>query len=292
MGLRSRSGNFIPAMGKAKNKEGSFSFVVDLKEVLGLKPEQRQRWLVKAFRKVADGEANVKHVYDVLTSRRVVADMSDKVGRRMLRVLREHLYLFSEKQQRWLSEESPLAMQFSVDDRSDGDMDDREANNSSNGNRKPQADDAATRMEEMMARCRDFVRAKASTFEERQQQAEEAEHQARLAQQRQVEEQRKSEWAAIDKWHKQLEGWEQACLAAYDERRHVLEAAAAAAAVVAAAEKGQDRSRSRRGRSASRSRRRRRRHRSSSSSSQSSRDHRRRVSRESRRRLEDVFTSA
>mmetsp|Transcript_36815 Transcript_36815/g.72846 ORF Transcript_36815/g.72846 Transcript_36815/m.72846 type:complete len:281 (-) Transcript_36815:173-1015(-) len=280
-------------MGKAKNQE-SVSFVVDVKEVLGLRPEQRQRWLVKACRKAADGEANVKHVYDVLTSRRLTTDMSDKVGRRMLRVLREHLYLFSEKQQRWLSEESPLAMQFSVDERSDGDIDDTEdLVGSSRGTRKPQADNVAARMEEMMARCRDFVRAKASTFEERQQQAEEAENQARLARQRQAEEQKKQEWAAIDKWHKQLEGWEQACLAACDERRHVLEAAAAAAAVAAAIEKGPDRkSRSRRGRSASRSRRRRRRHRSSSSSSQSSRDHRRRVPGERRHHSEYGFTSA
>jgi len=288
--LRSSSGKCVPAMGKARNKE-SFSFVVDLKEVLGLRPEQRQRWLAKACRKAADGEANVKHVYDVLTSRRVVADMSEKVGRRMLRILREHLYLFSDKQQRWLSEESPLAMQFSAD--SDGDSDDREDQGTSSRTRKPQADDAAARMEEMMARCRDFVRAKASTFEERQQQAVEAEHQARLAGQREVEEQKKREWEAIDKWHKQLEGWEQACLAAYDERRHVLEAAAAADAMAAAAEKGPDRkSRSRRGRSASRSRRRRRRHRSSSSSSQSSRDHRRRTSRERHHRSEDAFSSA
>jgi len=280
-------------MGKARNNRESFSFVVDLKEVLSLRPEQRQRWLAKACRKAADGEANVKHVYDVLTSRRIVADMSDKVGRRMLRVLREHLYLFSEKQQRWLSEESPLAMQFSVDERSDADMDDREEPvASSSGTKKPQADDAAARMEEMMARCRDFVRAKASTFEERQQEAAEAEHQARLAQQRQAEEQKKREWDAIDKWHKQLEGWENACLAAYDERRHVLEAAAAVAAVAAAtaaaekeperkAEKEADRkSRSRKGRSDSRSRRRRRRRRSSSSSSESSRDRRRRAKKE------------
>mmetsp|Transcript_36816 Transcript_36816/g.72849 ORF Transcript_36816/g.72849 Transcript_36816/m.72849 type:complete len:281 (-) Transcript_36816:168-1010(-) len=280
-------------MGKAKNQE-SVSFVVDVKEVLGLRPEQRQRWLIKACRKAADGEANIKHVYDVLTSRKLVAGMSDKVGRRMLRILREHLYLFSEKQQRWLNEESHLAMQFSVGECSDGDVEGTgDIIGSSRGAIKPQADDAAARMEEMMARCRDFVRAKASTFEERQREAEEVEHQARVALQRQAAEQRKREWDAIDTWHKQLEGWETACLAANDERRQTLEAAAAAAAEAATAAKRQNRkSRSMRGRSDSRFRRRRRRHCSSSTSSKSSRARHRRVLGERRHRLEDVSTGA
>mmetsp|Transcript_55829 Transcript_55829/g.154585 ORF Transcript_55829/g.154585 Transcript_55829/m.154585 type:complete len:292 (+) Transcript_55829:107-982(+) len=204
-------------MGKAKHKETNFSFVVDLKAVLGMKPEQRVKWLSKACRKVADGEANVKHVYDVLSSRKLVADMSEKVGRRMLRVLREHLYLFSEKQQRYLNEESSLAMSFNIDERSEEEAE--EADDVARPSTR--VDEAAARMEEMMARCRDFVREKASGFEQRRLEAEEAERQAVLAREREAAERLAREWDDIHKWHCQLEGWEQACMALWDERLQV-----------------------------------------------------------------------
>lgn len=254
-------------MGKAKHKD-NFSFVVDLKAVLALKPEHRSKWLSKACRKVADGEANVKHVYDVLSSRKIVADMSDKVGRRMLRILREHLYLFSEKQQRYLGEDSPLATNFSVGDRSEEEPEEAEgagAGTAAGPSARPTGvDEAAARMEEMMARCRDFVRAKASTFEERQREAEQAELQARLAaereRKRQAEERLRQEWEEIHRWHQQLLAWEQASMAALDERAGRLqqlleeEQRAAARLKVSAppeVQKDRARARSRRGRSSS-----------------------------------------
>merc|ERR1719410_689147 len=96
----------------------------------------------------------------------------------------------------------------------------------------------AARMEEMMARCRDFVREKASTFDERAQEAQERERRAHEDRKRQKEEQRKREWDAIDQWHRQLEDWESACMAASDERfarLQVLQRRAEAEAAEAAA---------------------------------------------------------
>jgi len=200
-------------MGKAKRAPESYSFVVDIKSVLAMKPEQRVKWLSKACRKVGDGEANVKHVYDVLSNRKLVADMTEKVGRRMVRVLREHLYLFSEKQQRVLTEDSALATRFTIEDRSEDDDEPDDAARPST-----RVDEAAARTEEMMARCRDFVREKAGTFEQRRREAEEAEYRAALARERERQERIAREWEAIHQWHRQLEGWEQACMALCDER--------------------------------------------------------------------------
>mmetsp|Transcript_14077 Transcript_14077/g.29499 ORF Transcript_14077/g.29499 Transcript_14077/m.29499 type:complete len:296 (+) Transcript_14077:71-958(+) len=206
-------------MGKAKQKDAeTFSFAVDLKTVLSLRPEQRPKWLSKACRKVADGEANVKHLYDVLSSRKLVGEMAEKVGRRMLRVLREHLYLFSEKQQRFLTEESALATHYSIEERSEEEAEEPESTARTS---HMKGDDAAARMEEMMARCRDFVREKAGTFDQRRVEAEEAERQAQLDLEREAAEQLAREWDAIHQWHRKLEGWEQAHMAACDDRLQV-----------------------------------------------------------------------
>lgn len=223
-------------MGKAKKQEDDgFTFIIDVRAVLAMKPDQRVKWLSKACRRVADGEANVKHVFDVLSNRRITSDMALKAGQRMLRALREHLYLFSEKQQRYLSEESPLATQFALDGRSDdervADMDERATARGS----KPVVDDAAAKMEEMMARCRDFVRAKASSFEDRQKEAEEAEEHARLQREQEAVERLAREWDEIRRWHQHLEPWEQAHMSLLDERTKERQVQAQAAAAAAAA---------------------------------------------------------
>jgi len=248
-------------MGKAKKnvQEDNFSFVVDLKTVLALKPEHRVKWLGKACRAVAEGEASVKHVFDVLTSKKLVHGMPFKSGQRMLRTLKDNLYLFSEKQQRFLQEESALATSFeerSEDEAGGGDLDVGSAGGSGSGGGG--ATDAASRMEEMMARCRDFVREKASTFEDRAKEAEETQKRAAEERRRAAEEQRRREWEAIDKWHRQLEDWESACMAALDERFSRLallaekaKGEAAEAAVKAEAARAEQRERDRKRRPAS-----------------------------------------
>lgn len=212
-------------MGKAKKNENeAFSFVVELKSVVALKPEQRVKWLSKALRAVADGEASVKHVFDVLSNKKLTQGFHVKVGRRMFRVVRDNLYLFSEKQQRYLSEESNLALEFAEEDKSD---DEAEA---SKENPKPEValthvtSDAAARMEEMMARCRDFVRQNASAYDDRTREVQEAERRAAEEKRKAATELRRLEWEAIDKWHRQMETWEVACMTVADERLPILEA--------------------------------------------------------------------
>jgi len=200
-------------MGKAKKavQEDNFSFVVELKSVLALKPDQRVKWLGKACKAVAEGEASVKHLFDVLTSKKLVHGVPPKPGQKMLRILKEHLYLFSEKQQRFLQEESSLVQTFDKEDS-------EEERVAARSEKQAPAADAGLRMEEMMARCRDFVRAQASGFEDRTREVEEKERieneKARLAE----EEKRRREWEIIAEWHKPLEAWEAACMANQDER--------------------------------------------------------------------------
>lgn len=211
-------------MGKAKNRnddDGNQGVTVDLKSVTALKPESRAKWLAKACKRAADGEVNVKSLYDVLSSRKICHEMHEKAGQRMLRTLRDNLWVFSEKQQRFLGEESPLALKFSAaverstaqrggrSDDEDGDQQERRpaGARSSTG---PSADDAAAKMEEMMARCRDFVRDKADSYEDRQLELQEVERRANA-------EQLRVEWDAIKIWHTPLEHLELACMVAEDD---------------------------------------------------------------------------
>lgn len=273
---------------------------MDVKTVTGMKPEHRVKWLAKACRHVNDGTANVKQLYDVLSSRKIVQDMPDKIGRRMLRTLHDHLWIFSEKQQRFLGEESALARHFSLDEGAGSEDETGEGlASAAAARRSSQAEDAAARMEEMMARCRDFVREKASTYEERQRAVEEAERHARETRER---ERLELEWQQIACWHHPLEPMEQALMIKQDERAKEWarqqqvrqEEQALAARIPAEApppKRGRDPSRERgrdpsreRGRDTSRKSRRRRGGRSSSRSSSSS--SRRMSSKRHRRRFD------
>merc|ERR1711904_38475 len=103
---------------------------------------------------------------------KIIAGFSDKIGKKTMHLVRKHLYLFSEKQQRFLKTESALAQRFPLDD---GDEKDDDAEERAEEARKNQAKE----MEEaMMARCRDFVREKASTFEDRRKDVEAQEAEA------------------------------------------------------------------------------------------------------------------
>eukprot|EP00434_Breviolum_minutum_P013255 symbB.v1.2.011676.t1/scaffold785.1/size162803/13 len=84
----------------------------------------------------------------------------------MNRQMLKHLHLFSEKQQRYLKQ-SGLAK-----------ADDTEELPELKSRRKGSDEDAAAKMEEMMARCRNFVREKADTFEDRMREARQREEEA------------------------------------------------------------------------------------------------------------------
>merc|ERR1712187_1011329 len=66
-----------------------------------------------------------------------------------------------------------------------------------------------------MARCRDFVREKASTYEDRLAEVQAKEELERIEKERR---QREYEWQQIDQWHRQLEGWETAQMSSEDLR--------------------------------------------------------------------------
>merc|ERR1712070_247452 len=139
---------------------------MDLKSIIALQPELRLKWLTKACRLAVDGEVQSKHLYDIASSRKFVNGIQDKIGQKMMKTIHANLGLFSEKQQRFLSTDSDMARAFPIRDKSDKQVDEDE------GEAPEEEDDPAARVEDMMARCRAFVREKASTYGERMQQVE------------------------------------------------------------------------------------------------------------------------
>lgn len=74
---------------------------VDLKTALTLKPENRLKWLGKAFKMTEEGRALSNDLYDIVSSRKFVAGAHAKVCRRIRAVVLENLDIFSDKQQRF-----------------------------------------------------------------------------------------------------------------------------------------------------------------------------------------------
>lgn len=191
-------------------KTGSSGVATDLKTVLDMKPEQRSKWLQKACGLAEGGALKASQIYDVVSSRKIASGMTDKVGQQMLRTLQKHINIFSEKQQRYLSRESPLAARFAKEEDA--------LPQASPVPRGPVSDDAGARMEEMMARCRGFVREKASTFDERQQ--KDAEEESRRQEEQEERERAEAAQRAADKeiWQRSLHIWERAQMTSMDER--------------------------------------------------------------------------
>merc|ERR1719401_2986617 len=118
-------------------------------------------------------------------------DVTGKSGRRMTRTLQKHLWLFSEKQQRTLKQ-CEISTAFS-EELQPPPKDSKTAQGSG---------DKQDLMEEMMARCRDFVREKSGTFDERQREAD----RQKKAERRKAR--LEEEWRQIDVWHRKLLQWE------------------------------------------------------------------------------------
>lgn len=113
------------------------SVTIDRKTIFAMKPEHRAKWLFKALKHAAVGEVRANDVYDVIASNRFVEDLPPKVGRKMGRAVQEQMDLFSTKQRRFLTSEAVLVSKFGAQE------------------------SAESKMEDMMARCRAFVREKA-----------------------------------------------------------------------------------------------------------------------------------
>eukprot|EP00927_Polykrikos_kofoidii_P051044 TRINITY_DN4485_c0_g1_i1.p1 TRINITY_DN4485_c0_g1~~TRINITY_DN4485_c0_g1_i1.p1 ORF type:complete len:324 (+),score=54.87 TRINITY_DN4485_c0_g1_i1:201-1172(+) len=129
----------------------------DLREVLDMGPDKRGKWLSKALLQAQDGRISATVIYDVIAHHRFASELTEKAGRRCYRVLHANLSLFSSKQQRFVEQDCELAQLFrstawstpsgveGVDAQSD---------------EATAAETQAAMMEEMMARCRAFVREK------------------------------------------------------------------------------------------------------------------------------------
>mmetsp|Transcript_101205 Transcript_101205/g.269077 ORF Transcript_101205/g.269077 Transcript_101205/m.269077 type:complete len:325 (-) Transcript_101205:77-1051(-) len=100
---------------------------VDLKTALSLKPEARLKWLGKACKMAEDGKASTTELYSIISSRKFAAGMHIKIGRRMMEVVREHLGIFSDKQQRHLkSDEWVLSATFKEKNGAEADGDEQD----------------------------------------------------------------------------------------------------------------------------------------------------------------------
>eukprot|EP00811_Abedinium_folium_P002175 NODE_11994_length_1253_cov_1.762877.p1 GENE.NODE_11994_length_1253_cov_1.762877~~NODE_11994_length_1253_cov_1.762877.p1 ORF type:complete len:357 (-),score=104.20 NODE_11994_length_1253_cov_1.762877:181-1251(-) len=116
--------------------------VTDRSQVLAMKPEQRAKWLSKVLQRGQEGKAPLNTVYDIVAHQKFASDLADGVGRRMYRILMQNLAIFSQRQQRFLEGECRLAQLFKAPGGA--------ASSSS----------VTETTEEMMARCRNFMRQK------------------------------------------------------------------------------------------------------------------------------------
>lgn len=140
------------ARGKERDVEVA---TIDRKAVLAMKPEQRSKWLTRVLQHAQEGRVTPLALFDILAHQKFVADLNDKMGRRMYKEVKAKLDLFSGKQQKHLATGCAFAKQF-------GQEEEKAA--------APQAaaqDTATSTLEEMMARCRSFVREKQAERGER-----------------------------------------------------------------------------------------------------------------------------
>ncbi|CAE8648480.1 unnamed protein product [Polarella glacialis] len=131
----------------------------DRKVVLAMKPDQRSKWLAKGLQQAQEGRMQAASMFDIIAHQKFTADLkeNEKIGKRMYRQLKGGLQLFSSKQQRHLASGCALAKEF-------GEEDEAEATAAGDSAGPPVVD---TAMEEMMARCRSFVREKQAERGER-----------------------------------------------------------------------------------------------------------------------------
>jgi len=113
---------------------------MDRKAVFILKPELRLKWLMKALKQAIDGKVKTSDLYDVVAGNRFAENVTPKIGRKMCRALKEQVAIFTGRQQKFLIEQAEIVTRFAVPDRP-----------------KPDEEDKASSMDEMMARVAAFV---------------------------------------------------------------------------------------------------------------------------------------
>ncbi|CAJ1330282.1 unnamed protein product [Effrenium voratum] len=144
---------------KAAAQEKAPATTVELEQVLQKRPDGRAKWLAKALVQASDGRLEPQSLYSVVAHNRFIEELNDKVGKKMYRALHANLHVFSSRQKKFLEKECALARKYAktafegVAKEADGE-DERQ-------------EQQASAVEDMMARCRAFVRERQSERGER-----------------------------------------------------------------------------------------------------------------------------
>lgn len=134
--------------------EGEEAVSVDRKAVFLLKPEQRLKWLAKALRQAEEGRLRPSDLYDVVSSSRFADSIPPKVGKKMGKALHEQIAIFTAKQQKFLSEQAEITTRFG------GGPAKNITEEKEVAKPKEVPVEGGPDIDEMMARCRAFVRDK------------------------------------------------------------------------------------------------------------------------------------
>eukprot|EP00927_Polykrikos_kofoidii_P076600 TRINITY_DN73663_c0_g1_i1.p1 TRINITY_DN73663_c0_g1~~TRINITY_DN73663_c0_g1_i1.p1 ORF type:complete len:429 (-),score=76.63 TRINITY_DN73663_c0_g1_i1:324-1421(-) len=145
----------------AASVEQEGAVIVDKKAVFTLKPEQRLKWLLKALKQAGDGIIHAGELYEVVSSTRFAEELPLKVGRKMALALKSQLAVFTGKQQKFIAERAEICVRYVP-------TDPVEVPVPAKAKRPKEVPvSAPSAAEEMMARCRDFMRTKQAERGER-----------------------------------------------------------------------------------------------------------------------------
>mmetsp|Transcript_77929 Transcript_77929/g.215416 ORF Transcript_77929/g.215416 Transcript_77929/m.215416 type:complete len:269 (+) Transcript_77929:63-869(+) len=98
-----------------KEREEAEALPLDLKDVIGKRPENRLKWLQRALMLAGKKRVQLASIYDIVQHKKFVDGISHGVGRQMRSLLLANLHLFSQKQQRALQSETSKFSAFAGD---------------------------------------------------------------------------------------------------------------------------------------------------------------------------------
>eukprot|EP00931_Biecheleriopsis_adriatica_P077440 TRINITY_DN51006_c0_g1_i1.p1 TRINITY_DN51006_c0_g1~~TRINITY_DN51006_c0_g1_i1.p1 ORF type:complete len:271 (+),score=64.57 TRINITY_DN51006_c0_g1_i1:46-858(+) len=88
-----------------KEKEEADDFLMDVDQIIQLRPERRVKWLTKALMMVGKKTLKVSTFYEVIMDKKFVKDLPQNMGVQMRLQLMANDHLFSPKQQKMLQSE-------------------------------------------------------------------------------------------------------------------------------------------------------------------------------------------
>lgn len=94
---------------KVQRKSDDGVVACELKPTLKMPGEKKKDWLFKALLAVPKGKADIQDIYEILTHPKFAANVEEWHGAGTYRMVKDHIYLFSEKHQSTLLKKSDLA---------------------------------------------------------------------------------------------------------------------------------------------------------------------------------------